>query len=213
MKKGFWIVVFLLFIGLGFVALTLSQSVTRLEQELYKNKAVSTEVNSVPDVIDSVPARMDENDNLLEPNITYKDTGSVKRVKFIVYDTLKESFDTLAFLQQFLAMNMFRDSVYIDDVSLVVLDTLQRNRSIGRSYSLMNYRNEDFYKKRMLYASGAILGSSVPFGSAQGPRGTVMMFGVSLDYLDKSRNIFGLSGLIGPSGDKGILVKYGRRLF
>ncbi len=137
-----------------------------------------------------------ERDTLLEYNVYYlpsKDYDSL----YIQYTNLKEAF---------LSKNIYRDSVQIDTFGYVkVIDTIQKNQSLGRSYikdlkipeKTITITNTIIpAPKRQLYIGGGI------FGNQNNIVGEVQA-GVILK--NKKDQLFGLSTGINANGQ----IQYG----
>lgn len=202
--KFFLIVIAILALLITFGFIHFSNKVSKLEEE-NKSKTIPTEVvDTKPKLKDSTSAVVSPKDGVLVPRVVYRDTGSTKYKDtgsyHVVYDTIRD-IDTVEVIKDFFSLKTFKDSIYKQDVSLVVFDTLQRNSILGRRYMVRNDRTEDFFKRRMFYIGGMLGGSETSF-----------MVGPTLQYLDKQDNLLGASYLLTPDGSNTILLNYARKI-
>lgn len=200
MNKFTQIVILILLLIIIVGGIYYSNRVGNLESKISVFEDIPTEVISTPELVGETPAIVSKKDGVLVPKIEYRDTGSFKRVPFIVYDTITDPFDTTAFLTDYLSLRFYMDSIESEDVTIKVFDTLQKNSIFARSYSVNNHRTEDFYKRRMLYLGGSFGGGSSFF------------IGPNVQYADKRNNLFGVQYLFDPNGGKTFLGSYSKKL-
>ena len=201
-NKPFWYIIIILVILLVSGFTYLGNKNAKLEKQLWESaEFVADTVMSVPEITGMDSARVSKKDGVLVPKIVYRDTGSFKQVPFTVYDTIKEPFDTNAFLVDYLSLKFAVDSITKQDVEIKVFDTLQRNKILNRRYEILNLRTEDFYKTRQLYLGGTIGGSESSFS-----------IGPSLSYLDKKGNLFSGHYLYSPKDNKSIYFSYQKKI-
>ena len=173
-----------------------SNKVENLEQKIRDKEVIIDTVYTQPMNTGIHKPVFTPKDGVLMPKVVYRDTGST----VIQYDTIREPFDTMGFLTDYLSIKTYIDSIKSQDVEIKVFDTLQKNSIFARSYTVKNLRNEDFFKTRKLYVSGDI-------GYNQG-----LLFGPSVTYTDKSNSIFRGSYLFNDYGSPIILFSYGKKI-
>lgn len=202
-KDSFYVLtIFILIILLTFGYVYYSSHTSRLEKKIKNYESKPTVIKTKPKLQDSIPASV-SSDGTLVPKVVL-DTlwldGGTTIINTIEYDTITEPFDTIAFLQDYLSMKTYMDSMLIQDVEIQIKDTLQFNSLKSRSISVKNLRDEDFYKTRKFYIGGTMGGSSDLF-----------MIGPTISYADKSNNLFSGSYLINPD-NSAIFFSYQRKI-
>lgn len=201
-SKPFWYIIIILVLLLVGGFTYMDNKNAKLEKQLWELAEVKADTTHTdPEVIYVDSARLSKRDGTLVPKIVYRDTGSVKNVPIWMYDTIKEPFDTIAFLKDYLSLKFVVDSIISQDVEITTIDTLQRNNILGREWQVTNLRNEEFYARRKLYVGGTIGGNSESFS-----------IGPTLTYTDKNGNLFSGSYLISPKDNQSIFFSYGKKI-
>ena len=174
-----------------------SKKIDDFKKKTQETELVADTVYTEPVIIYRDSARLIDS-GLIAPKIIYIDSSKIEYI--VEYDTIT-LIDTLKVLEDFYSLNYFKDSVFIQDVNIKVLDIIQKNRIFARDYIITNTRNEESFKRNALYAGGIGGGNSNSF-----------LFGPSLHYADKRNNMFGGMYMINSGGNNTFLFSYSKKI-